>query len=510
MTNVMAPLRPTRTLRLMEDSMNGTSTRCSSIPTRAARVALACTALALGTGDALAQGFDVWQTLWGPGRKSSGELFRSAADPAPSDAFTFGSGQNSIAIGGQYFTRIESRANADFNALLKDNDTFVEHRARMSLRASLAGVLGMVLEYQDVRIWGTERNTVTTEPFTGLHQGFVDLRPAKWLNLRVGRQELSYGEDRLIGSLDWAQSARAFDGLFVRLQLMPNLTADLFAMDVKERIVLVDPANAQNKVPNEGSQFYGIYTRWRPNQLFGVDVYALGLVQDPSTLVTGPRGERAFATLGGRAFASGGGLSVTLEGAYQVGSDLVGDLSAYALAAKAIYTLPMRWSPYVGFEYTRASGDGNATDKTNNTFNQLFPTGHLFMGYMDYVGWQNVQAWRATVGVRPKPGAHIWLDVHRFEMLEAKDAWYSASGARFIDADPRRKHVVMGNEVNLSVTWPLHKHVSLAGSYGLFMPGDAATRAQSSTIGRGGVDAITGLRTSDVSHWGFLYLRSQF
>ena len=233
---------------------------------RLVHAGLVVAALTCVEGSAAAQGFDVWQSPWGPGRKSSGEFFRSAADSAPSDSFTFGNGQNSIAVGGQYFTRIESRTNADFNELLKDNDTFADHRARFSLRTSLGGVLGMVLEFQDVRIWGNERNTVTTEPFTGLHQGFIDLRPAKWLNVRVGRQELTYGEDRLIGNLDWAQSSRAFDGLFVRLQLTDHVTADLFAMDVKERLVLVDPTNAQNKVPNEGGQLYGLYTRWRPSQ----------------------------------------------------------------------------------------------------------------------------------------------------------------------------------------------------------------------------------------------------
>jgi hypothetical protein len=452
---------------------------------------------------ALGQGFDAWQSLWGPGRKSSGELYRSILEP-PSDGPFRWSGKNwSLALGGQYFARIESRDNADFRSSLKDEDTFVEQRARVSVRAAFADRIGFLLEYQDVRVWGSERSTAFTEPLTGLHQGFVELKPTPCLRLRVGRQELSYGEDRLIGSLDWGMAARAFDGALLHFARGP-VTVDAFGMVVRERSISPDTVTGAF-VLNEGAQFYGLYGRWRPSPKGGLDLYALGYVNDPSTLHSGPHGDRGFATLGGRGFLHLAGLSVTAEAAYQVGSALdpgsnqAYDLRAWAVALKALYTLPVWGNPYVGFEYSRASGDGNPNDGEYNTFNQLFPTGHLHLGYMDYVAWQNVQAFHGFAGFRPW-GAHLWIDVHRFQMVEPRGIWYNAAGQVFVQADPARTADAMGTEMDISLTVPLHKHFSIAGAYGVFFPGDAARPVSGLFFGRG----------TDTSHWGFLYLRSQF
>jgi hypothetical protein len=451
----------------------------------------------------LAQGFDAWPSLWGPGRKSAGELYRSILDPPGDGPFRFGSKDWSLALGGQYFARIESRDNADFSSAANDQDTFVEQRARVSVRAAFADRIGFLLEYQDTRVWGSERSTALTEPLTGLHQGFVELKPTRFLRLRLGRQELSYGEDRLIGSLDWGMAARAFDGALLHFQ-WKKVTLDAFGMVVRERAILTETTTGA-RVPNEGAQLYGLYGRFRPSSEMGLDLYALGYVNDPSTLLTGPRGDRGFATLGGRGFLHLAGLSVTAEAAYQVGTALdpvsnqANDLRAWAMALKAHYTLPVWGKPYLGFEYSRASGDGNPGDGEYHTFNQLFPTGHLHLGYMDYVGWQNVQAFHGFAGFRPW-GAHFWIDVHRFQMVEPQGIWYTAAGQTFIGADPLRVADAMGTELDFSLTIPLHQHFAIAGAYAVFFPGDAARRATGSTIGRGG----------DTSHWGFLYLRSQF
>jgi hypothetical protein len=449
-------------------------------------------ALCLATS-AAAQSFDPWTSPWGPGRRSAGEWFHSAAEPLPDGPLRWRGRDFGLAVGLQYFARLESRDNADFDSAKKDADTFVEHRARLSVRAHIGDRIGVLLEYQDVRIWGSERSTVTTDPFTGLHQGYLDLRGAPWFHLRAGRQEIAYGEDRLLGNLDWANSARAFDGVWMRFVPAASVTVDLFGAVVRERTILT---SSTATVPNDGVELYGIYGRWRPAKQGGLDLYALGLVSDPSTLATGPRGKRGFATLGGRGFLGVGPFSIVAEGAYQLGSafapgDAATDHRAWAIATRGFFTAPVWGKPYVALEYSRASGDGNAADGEQNTFNQLFPTAHAHLGYIDYVGWQNVQSFRGTVGFRPW-GAHVWLDVHRMNLVDPRGAWFDAAGRVFLAADPLRTSDGMGTEIDFSVTVPLHKHVAVAAAYAVFFPGEAAQ-----TRGR------------DASHWGFLYLRSQ-
>lgn len=434
-------------------------------------------------------GFDVAQTPWGPGRKSSGELFRSAATPVNEGPLRWRWNDLSLAIGGQYFARAEARDSRDFAFGIEDHTLGIDHRARLSVRASALQRFGVLLEFQDVRGWGSEPNTVTVTPNTGVHQAFVDVKATSFLDVRIGRQELSYGEDRLIGNLDWAQSARAFDGLFVRVTASPAVTLDAFGMMLAPPAWLV---NGGARFHNSGSYFTGLYARARFGKA-GLDVYGLGLLEDPSTVALGFRHDDNRLTLGARGFANFGGLALVGEGAFQSGKVGQADelVLAGAFAAKATYTLPVWGAPYVTGELSAASGDGDAADGVQHTFHQLFPTGHAHLGFMDYVGWQNVVAGRGTLGFRPW-GAHVWLDVHHFRAWDPRGAWYAANGSVFLAADPARVNGNWGTELDLSITVPLlEKNLALAGNFSVFLPGGGAPGSSPST-------------------WGFLSVRSQF
>lgn len=426
--------------------------------------------------------FDVANTPWGPGRKSSGELFRSAALALPSAPLRWSWNGISLALGGQYLARGELRDNLDFSTPVQDQTVGFEHRARLSARASAFERVGVLIELQDVRGWGSEPNTVTTTPNTGLHQGFVDLHAASWLDVRVGRQELSYGEDRLIGSLDWAMSARAFDGLFVRVTPSSAVTIDAFGMMLKPPAWLTDASGL--RFHNSGSYFTGVYSRVRVAKA-GVDAFALGLFEDPATAASGLSKDNNRVTLGARGFFNVAQLAVVGEGAFQTGK--VGPreelLTAGAFAAKATWTFSSVWgAPYVLAEFSMASP----------TFSQLFPTGHLHLGYADLVAWQNVVAERGAIGFRPW-GAHVWLDVHHFNAWDPKAVWSTAAGALFLAADPTRTDGNMGTELDLSVTVPIIANVALSGNVSVFLPGGMAASAK-------GQNPTT---------WGFLMIRTQ-
>lgn len=430
-------------------------------------------------------GWDMVQTPWGPGRKSSGEAFKSAAKPIEEGPLRWRWKDFSLAIGGQYFARGELRADRDFNRAAGDYTLGFDQRARLSVRASAKDLLGVLVEFQDVRAWGSEPNTITVTPNTGVHQAFVDLRPASWLDVRVGRQELSYGDERLIGILDWGQPARAFDGLFVRVSPSSSVSLDAFTM------MLAPPAfmssTAGGRFHNSGSYFGGLYGRARFGKA-GFDLYALGLFEDPSSVNLGFQRDHNRLTLGGRGFATFGGLALVAEGAFQTGKVSQAELTvlAGATAAKATYTFAVWGAPYVMGEFSAASGDGDLSDGVDSTFHQLFPTGHIHLGYMDYVGWQNVVAGRGTIGLRPW-GAHVWVDVHHFASWDPRGAWYAANGSVFRAADPSRTQGTMGTEVDLNATVPILPNVAVAGNFSFFVPASGTT-----------------------STWGFLYVRSQF
>lgn len=436
--------------------------------------------------------FDAVTTPWGPGRKLGGELFHSTAAALPDGPGRWSWSGFSLAVGGQYFARGEARDSADFNHAARDESFGIDQRARFTVRASARERVGVYLEFQDVRAWGSESSTVAVMPNTGLHQGFVDLK-AGWLSVRAGRQELAYGEERLVGSLDWSQIGRAFDGVFVRVAPSATMSLDGFGFMLKPPAVVTAASDA-TRFMNSGSYFTGLVGRGRFGK-WGVDAYGFGLLEDPGTALTGWAPDNNRFTVGARAFGAVAGLAVVGEAAYQTGR--VGvvreTVSAGAFALKATYTLAqLKTAPYLTAEFSGASGDGAPGDGTEHTFHQLFPTGHAHLGFMDYVGWQNVLAVRGTIGFRPL-GVHIWLDVHHFENWVPQGAWYAANGTVFIAADPMRTARNMGTELDLSVTVPLIDAVALAGNFSVFVPGPAAAS-----------------KGANLSSWGFISLRSQF
>ena len=115
---------------------------------------------------------------------------RVTAVAAPVAALTTpGAAQESV-LGGQARPRFErktpmSGATTDFTSM----------RVRMRIEGELEGSVRVVLELQDVRLWGEETSTLGDfrADNLDLHQGYFDYAPNEAFSLRVNRKEISLG-----------------------------------------------------------------------------------------------------------------------------------------------------------------------------------------------------------------------------------------------------------------------------------------------------------------------------
>ncbi len=83
---------------------------------------------------------------------------------------------------------------------------------------------------QDVRVWGQDASTISNADGSRLmlHEGWADLtlfnkadttiktKGIDLMNIKIGRQELSYDDVRLIGNLDWLQQGRRHDMVLLK------------------------------------------------------------------------------------------------------------------------------------------------------------------------------------------------------------------------------------------------------------------------------------------------------
>lgn len=282
---------------------------------------------------------------------------------------------------------------------------------------------------------------------------------------RLGRLELQYGIQRLVSPLDWANNRRIFEGGLVRLQGPDGLwSADLFVTSP----VIID-RNEFNE-HDDHHLFSGIYgtRKFASSKVKGVDTYFFAL-----NSISGATVDEDRYTLGGRVWGEIiENLSYDFEAAYQFG-DLEGaDIRAFMIAGEVKYTFAdVRYTPWVGLGVDYASGDDDPTDGDVETFNQLFPFGHWFLGNIDVVGRQNIIDLHASAGAWPVAKTiRVHADFHIFRLADDDDALYNAGGSVLRAGNGSENEV--GTELDLTLLYKMNRHTSVLVGYNHFFAGD--------------------------------------
>ncbi len=377
-----------------------------------------------------------------------------------------------LSLGGEVRTRLESRNNMGFGALDPSQDTFLLWRVMVhaDLRyRNLARIFvqGIHTEIED-----------NDGPFLPIYenrydfqQAFLDLRflgediP---LTVRVGRQELLYGKQRLVSPLDWASTQRRFDGvkLFWRSEKLDVDAWWTFPVPVSIR-------KGYNRRPDHyrhETMFYGLYSTYRFNSTHGVDGYFLA-IDDTGNLTNanGRAGDLTLFTLGTRLWGRTGPWDYEGEFAGQWGRWAGDTIQAWMVTTEGGYTFKsLPWTPRIGVGFDYASGDDDPTDGSHQTFNQMFPLGHAYLGWMDLVGRQNIYDARIHLTVKPLKNLTALAVMHNFWLAEERDALYNAGGV------PRRRSLSgtggsqVGQELDLLIKWKIDVHSSMLFGYSHF------------------------------------------
>ncbi|MFQ5680178.1 MAG: alginate export family protein [Gemmatimonadota bacterium] len=312
-----------------------------------------------------------------------------------------------VTLGGQLRPRFEFREPVDGG-----EDAFVSMRARAHLVAALEKGVRVFLQLQDVRLFGEETSTLgdfRADNFD-LHQGWVELtRPGTVdLTARLGRQEIVFGGERLVGAVNWAQQGRAFDGARItaagsdaRVDVFGALLSDATARSGEEDAYVVGAYGRLERIGPGTLDLYGIFDR-----------------------VEGPDGT-SQGTLGGRWWGERNRVRFRGEASVQVGERAGSDVVAFLVGARVGLALAEgRGSVTLWYDYL--SGDDDPADATVRVFDTLFATNHKFYGFADL--FTNIPAHTAGRGLqdlavkgsyRPAPALTLALDIHSFRVARS-------------------------------------------------------------------------------------------
>ena len=420
-------------------------------------------------------------------------------------------------LGGQFRVRYEikedggSFPNRDFRANGVDNDnSYLLLREKVHLGYTPCSFFTAYVEGRDSSTTGDDRNPNPEADQFDLHQAFVRIGDTNSfpLAVKIGRQELVYGDERLIGNGEWGNIPRAFDAAKLRFE-NPDVWVDAFV----GRVVL--PDNHNFNVANDYDWFSGAYastTALIPRQetqlyFLSRNASAKAASAQAGSLVGLP-GARDIFTFGLRVKSLAGqwnGLDYDAELAGQIGSvnqPVPGagnrrlDHEGLAASVGGGHTWGDAFgSPRVGLEYNFASGDSDPNDGKNNTFENLFPTNHKLYGYMDFVGWRNIHNPRLNMSIKPAKSIDATLDYHLFWLADTHDFFYPEVGPGRGASGPAQLgepvsygrnpqfSSFLGSEVNLDVTYTPARWAVLRAGYGHFFAGDYV---KSSVSGVGG------------------------
>ena len=374
-------------------------------------------------------------------------------------------------IGGEFRMRYHDENGFRGFGLTGLDDTFWLTRTRLFANYRMNDVFRFYGEYLYADMGGENLSDrrVIEENRGEIQNLFFDTKLTDRLNLRLGRQELALGAQRLVSPLDWANTRRTFDGGRVTYK-GDDWTVDGFFVHPVNR-------NFANKTKiddtNEAVDFMGLYASNSNTNLGTLDMYYIGLINEPADF--------DYHTIGSRVVGSNDSFLYEFEGGLQFGSntpprgDHFAGFFTGGLGKKlSIDTCAGEWNPIVWAWYDYASGADVDPARGDDGFDHGFPLAHKYNGFMDLFGRRNLHDLNfqfITPVAGPKVKMILWY--HSFWLVEQTtpyDVVMRPFNRTFGNALAGDKE--LGQEIDMIFNINLNPRNNLLVGYSHFSAGD--------------------------------------
>lgn len=384
---------------------------------------------------------------------------------------------------------------------------FTSQRTRLNAGYSMYR-LKFGLSVQDVRVWGQDVSTfnrTTTANNNGLllHEAWAEIGLTdstlknKSLSLKIGRQELVYDDQRLLGNLDWLQQGRRHDAAVLKYEAgtwMIHLAAayNQNQENATGTVYNSTPPGNYTASTNGGSMYKSMQFLYAGKKLANGTVSFLLFADQFSKYHMDTVNSAPVKTFQTGAWSRGttgiyfnnmfGHTTVTAAGYYQFGTTATGQkLSAGLLSGFVQQGLSKAFNIGAGMDYTT----GSSNTATNHTFDPLYGTPHKFWGLMDYYyaasGFGKGGLIDAYVKAKYKSGDKFLLmaDLHQFN---------SASKV-LLPGDPANTKKSLGQELDIVGIYSLTKQISLEAGYSRYWSTNVLASASVKNIANARSDA---------------------
>jgi hypothetical protein len=374
-------------------------------------------------------------------------------------------------LSGELRIRPEGRTGYGFTP--DNNYSSLLTRVRIGLDITPTSWFHVFVQARDSEFIGTVPSNLfsAAKDVFDINQAFVELRNGEkgWFSLKVGRQELSFGDERLIARSNWSNASRSFDA--VRLTLCSKqygITADSFASSVVKNY----PTSFDQVLP--GQNFYGLnvgFAKLVPKATLEPYVYLKSLPN-----VTGAdkkSGNERLYTTGLRWSGTiPGGFDYRARYSLQRGHLANNSTDASAYYGVLGYTLPGRFEPRFSIEYNYASGNKAIGSTVTGIFDQLYPTTHQWRRLTDLFGEQNIKDLKPGFDFKPLAKLRVYLVYSDLSLASRYDSLYNNSGSVLVKV-PKGGALStdIGKEADVYGTYDVNRRLQFGAGFGHLFAG---------------------------------------
>lgn len=356
---------------------------------------------------------------------------------------------------------------------------------------------------------GTAANPVGGANDPSLNHGTVGVRAAymlirnfagvQGLSVKAGRQYVIFGNHSLFGHFDWANTGFSHDGIMLNystksfdtyLGWFRTMEGDMNqgAPTGSAQLGGLQSGTAGTSGQSNDANMLIFYNQIKSVPGFLIEPYYIGYFNNNNALSatsqlnagqgigTAKHSNQIRHTVGNRIEMRKGNFDATNELVYQFGS--MGDqmsattnsvtdqarnlhINAWATRNWIGYThYQSSWKPRFAINMDYASGDGRAqcgaggqgTCRSANTFENLFPTNHIHMGYMDVQAWKNMMSPSVNFQARPTKDDHIEIWATSLNLANKEDNWYRGSQGAYVFSKVGNTKTHIGDELDVAYT----------------------------------------------------------
>lgn len=349
-----------------------------------------------------------------------------------------------------------------------DATSFISQRSRLNLNFKL-DKLQTKLSLQNIRTWGDVATTATADKngvavFEAWAQYDFD---TNW-SARLGRQIISYDNQRIFGEIDWSQQGQSHDAVVFSFH-PKNHKLDLgFALNAdKENLVVPSTAYTIN--------YKSMQYAWYHTQFSKLNMSLL-------LLNTGYEFEKSVGNVAVDYKQTFGTYLSFKEKKWDTNLGLYGQtgksadkkVNAWYAGAFTGYGFSDAFKAGIGYEYLSGK-DQNETASDVKSFSPIFGTNHGFNGFMDYFYIGNHQN---SVGLQD---AYLKLNytIDKWQLALIPHVFHSPNSV--LDSFGNKMDSYLGTEIDFTVGYIVQKDIVASAGYSQMFASSTLERVKNVT-----------------------------